>query len=106
MDQNKYIADFSELVGKSDETKKFIQFSKTAFKGGTLDSKTKELIALACGVVSRCEYCIRAHMEGALKAGANEEEIIETLNIVIAMSGGPGLAYSTVAYSIMKEFKK
>jgi AhpD family alkylhydroperoxidase len=105
MEHNKYVANFAEFVGKSDETKKFIQFSSTAFKGGVLDNKTKELIALACGVVSRCEYCIRAHMEGALKAGASEDEIIEMLNVVIAMSGGPGLAYSTVAYSIMKEIK-
>jgi AhpD family alkylhydroperoxidase len=105
MDHNKYVANFAEFVGKSEETKKFIQFSSTAFKGGTLDSKTKELIALACGVVSRCEYCIRAHMDAVVKAGATDEEIVETLNIVIAMSGGPGLAYSTVAYSILKEIR-
>jgi AhpD family alkylhydroperoxidase len=105
MDHNKYVANFAEFVGKSEETKKFIQFSKSAFRGGVLDGKTKELIALACGVISRCEYCIRAHMDGAIKAGASEEEIIETLNIVIAMSGVPGLAYSTVAYSKYKEIK-
>jgi AhpD family alkylhydroperoxidase len=105
MDHNKFVTNFAEFVGKSDETKKFVQFSSSAFKGGELDAKTKELIALACGVVSRCEYCIRAHMEAALKAGAEEREIIETLNVVIAMSGGPGISYSTLAYSIMKELK-
>lgn len=97
---------FAEFVGKSDEVKKFVQFSSAAFKGGVLDGKTKELIALACGIVSRCEYCIRAHLEAALKAGAEEREIIETLNIAVAMSGGPGTAYSTLAYSIMKELKE
>jgi AhpD family alkylhydroperoxidase len=105
MNKDEYLKNFAEFTGKSDEVKKFMQFAQTTFKGKTLDNKTKELIALACGVVRTCEYCIRAHMGGAIKAGATEEEIIETLNVTIAMSGGPGIAYSTVAYGIYKELK-
>jgi len=72
------------------------------FYGCVID---RMLPSIGEGVVSRCEYCIRAHMDAVVKAGATDEEIVETLNIVIAMSGGPGLAYSTVAYSILKEIR-
>jgi len=38
-------------------------FSRTVFKAGALDEKTKELIAVAVAHVTQCPYCIRAHTQ-------------------------------------------
>jgi len=41
MDHNKFVTNFAEFVGKSEEAKMFVQFSSAAFKGGVLDGKQK-----------------------------------------------------------------
>ena len=38
-----------------------------AAEGNVLDAKTRELIALAVAVTTRCESCISAHAEEAVK---------------------------------------
>lgn len=52
----------------------------------TLDSKTQELIALACSLVARCDGCIEGHIKKALKAGATKEEISESIVIAIGIN--------------------
>jgi AhpD family alkylhydroperoxidase len=51
---------------------------------GALDAKTKRLINLALSVVSKCQPCIRIHTDGALEAGATEEEIAEAAALGIS----------------------
>ena len=58
--------------------KTFADMARAAHGGGALDGKTKELIALAIGVATRCQPCIAYHSQGAVKAGASREEIAET----------------------------
>jgi AhpD family alkylhydroperoxidase len=72
--------------------------NQAAFKGDTLDGKTKELIAAALGLAARCEYCIVHHVYEALKAGATREELIETAFTAIGMSGGPTLTYTATLF--------
>ena len=71
---------------------------KAAFKEGTLDAKTKELIAVAIGLSTRCKYCIVHHVYAALKAGATREELIETAFTAIGMGGGPVMTYSATLF--------
>lgn len=47
-----------------------------------LDRKTKELLALTVSLVNRCQYCSLAHEAAALMAGATEQEINETKQVV------------------------
>ena len=56
---------------------------------GALDTKTKELIALAISVVVRCEGCIAFHVNDAIKAGASREEIMDALGVAILMGWRP-----------------
>lgn len=60
---------------------------------GAISKKDKELIALAIGLAVRCESCIYAHVQAALKAGATREEIVEAAGVAVMMSGGPGYTY-------------
>ncbi|AOR65714.1 carboxymuconolactone decarboxylase family protein [Pectobacterium brasiliense] len=74
-------------------------------KTGHLDEKTRELIAIACAVTTRCEGCIAVHSESAVKAGASEGEIAEALGVAINMNAGAALTYSTKVLDAVKQIK-
>ncbi|MDH3659584.1 MAG: carboxymuconolactone decarboxylase family protein, partial [Alphaproteobacteria bacterium] len=57
--------------------KTFWGHHKAAVAAGALDTKYKELIALAISVAARCDDCIAHHTYDALEAGATKEEIAE-----------------------------
>ena len=63
----------------------------------TLDEKTRQLIALAVAVTTRCDGCIAFHTEAARKAGATKEELVEALGVAIALNEGAALVYSARA---------
>ena len=60
-----------------------------ALAPGALDTKTKELLALAIGVTRECDGCIAAHAYGAALNGATEAEVAEALGVALLMNGGP-----------------
>ena len=77
--------------------KAFAAMSQAALKTNALDSKTKELIALAIGVATRCDDCIAFHAKAAIDRGATREEIMETLGLAIYMGAGPSVMYASHA---------
>lgn len=86
------------LRGGAPETMKaFSAMAVSASAGGALDAKTKELMALAIGVATRCDDCIAFHVKGALQQGATREEIMETLAMSIYMGTGPSVMYASHA---------
>jgi AhpD family alkylhydroperoxidase len=72
----------------------FAELEKKAFSNGALDTRVKELMALAISIVTKCEPCIEWHVAQALQTGATEEEIYETIDVAIEMGGGPAAAYA------------
>jgi len=75
-------------------------------KSTHLDAKTRELIAVAVAVTLRCDGCINAHTDGAVKAGATKEEIVDALGVAIMVNAGAAMVYSarTIdAYDAKKE---
>ncbi len=85
----------------------FVRLYGTVMRKGALDVKTKELIGLAVATALNCTHCMEWHTRAALEAGATEEEIAETLAVVMLMTGGPGLITfpETVAEILKKERK-
>ncbi|CAA9239268.1 MAG: hypothetical protein AVDCRST_MAG08-1518 [uncultured Acetobacteraceae bacterium] len=84
-----------ELTGLHPELMKgFGALSRGAATTRHLDAKTRELIALAVSVTTRCEGCIDAHTRKAKTAGATKEEIAEALGVAIALNAGAALTYS------------
>jgi AhpD family alkylhydroperoxidase len=74
--------------------KTFSEMARAAHAGNALDHKTKELLALAISVSTRCAPCIAYHAEGAVKRGATREEVAETLGMAIYMGAGPSVMYA------------
>jgi len=110
-DYNRLFNEILENLGKfSKETpeqmKGFHKFLEAVEKGGALDVKQKELIAIACSVVAHCEWCIAYHVKGALNANATKEEILESAWVGVLMGGGPALMYAQGVLKALEDFKK
>jgi AhpD family alkylhydroperoxidase len=83
--------------------KGFAELATAAIAPGVLDSKTKELIALAIGVAQRCDGCLAFHTKAAAKYGATREEVAEALGVAVYMGGGPSAIYAAEAMSAWDE---
>ncbi len=59
---------------------------RSVYNPTALDKKTAELIAVAAAASLRCEHCLEAHMDRALREGASLEEIMDVLLISGAIS--------------------
>jgi AhpD family alkylhydroperoxidase len=75
----------------------FTALHRASMGDGALDIKTKELIALAIGISTRCVDCIGFHVQGALKHGASRDEVAETISVAVMMGGGPAYMYGVKA---------
>jgi len=107
-DWKKLIGDLSPPLrdlrtGAPDVMKGFSAIAQAALKANALDTKTKELIALAIGVATRCDDCIAFHVKAAVEQGASREEIAETLGMAIYMGAGPSVMYASHAMEAMTQ---
>lgn len=84
--------------------KAFSDLHAASMKPGALDTKTKELIALAIAVSERCDGCIASHARGAAKQGATEAEVAEAIGVTVLMSGGPATVYGPRALAAFRDF--
>jgi AhpD family alkylhydroperoxidase len=96
-----------ELRGAQPDTMKcFAQLSQAALKGDALDTKTKELIALAISVAVRCDPCIAYHARAAVQAGASDEELAEAMGMAIYMGAGPSVMYAAQALEAAGQWRE
>lgn len=84
----------------------FGALAKAATRAGALDPKTKELIALAIGVATRCDGCIAYHARALVKLGASREEVAEMIGMTIYMGGGPSMMYGAKALDAFDALSK
>ena len=78
-----------------DGMKAFWAFDKAAFAHGALDTKTKQVMALAVALTTQCPYCIAIHTKEARKAGATDAELAETAVVAAAMRAGAAITHAT-----------
>jgi AhpD family alkylhydroperoxidase len=91
-------------AGAPEVMKAFAGIAQAALQTKALDSKTKELIALAIGVATRCDDCIAFHAKAAVDQGASSDEILETLGMAIYMGAGPSVMYAAHALEAYQQF--
>lgn len=91
--------------GAPDVMKGFGALARAALEPKALDTKTKELIALAISVATRCDACVGFHAEAAVRQGATRDEIMETMGMAIYMGAGPSVMYAAQAVEAFDQFK-
>ena len=82
----------------------FSAIAKAATAPGTLDTKTKELIATAISIAVRCDGCIAFHVKAAIRNGVTREELLETIGMAIYMGGGPSMIYGAETLAAFDQF--
>jgi AhpD family alkylhydroperoxidase len=80
----------------------FAAFDSAVFAadGRAIPLKYRELIALAVGITTQCVYCIDAHSQNAVKAGASETELAEAAWVATAIRAGGGYAHGRLAFKL------
>ena len=79
--------------GAPDTMKAFAALSMAATASRAIDTKTKELMALAIGIAVHCDGCVAYHTKMAHQHGASREEVAETVALAVYMGGGPAAVY-------------
>jgi AhpD family alkylhydroperoxidase len=90
--------------GAPEVMKAFAGIAQSALAPKALDTKTKELIALAIAVAIRCDDCIAFHVKAALEQGASREEVTEALGMAIYIGAGPSVMYASHALEAFTQF--
>lgn len=99
LDWNAYRRELKGRIGElgklsPDTLKGYLTLSGAGAQTNHLDGKTRELIALAVAVTTRCDGCITTHVDAALRQGASREEITEALGVAVALNAGAAMVYS------------
>lgn len=81
----------------------FRTFSKAVFTDGALDSRTKQLIAIAVAHVTQCPWCIEGHVKAARREGATGEQIMEAIWVAAEMRAGAAYAHSVKALELLDD---
>ena len=87
---------------KSKVYQSFVDMEQHTYKDGNLSKMHKELIAIGISVVINCESCMEWHIKQAIDDGATENEIIESIEVGMEMSGGPGTASARFAMNVLE----
>ena len=80
----------------------FLELENAAYSDGVLSKKVKELIAAGISVVINCESCMEWHINEAARKGASFEEVLEAVEVSMAMGGGPATAHARFALEVME----
>jgi len=90
-------------AGAPDVARAFGGLHAAVMKDGKLAVRDKELIALAVGLTQGCTECIYLHTEGALKAGATREQVVEAAGVAVMMAGGPAFVHLPQVLEAMEQ---
>lgn len=86
--------------------KAYMALGEASTENDVLDAKTRELISIAVAVTTRCDGCIAAHADAAIKAGASREEVSAALATAITMNAGAAYIYSLRTLEAFDTLKK
>ena len=90
--------------GVPDVMKGFASLAAASTAPSALDTKTKELMAVAIGIIVHCDGCVAYHTKMAHQHGATRQELLETVGLAIYMGGGPAAVYGGDAVRAYDQF--
>jgi selenide,water dikinase len=83
----------AEPSGTAEVGAKFKDFLSAASSPHGLDAYTKQAIAIALSVATRCEPCLKMHLKAASKKGFTQDEIDEAAWMGISFTGSPAMVF-------------
>lgn len=74
---------------------------KEIYRNGTLDRKTKELIAIAAAAITGCQGCLMGHIRKARALGATMEQIKEAVGVAFSVNAASVVDQTDVAAAML-----
>jgi AhpD family alkylhydroperoxidase len=93
MDNLNKLPDLGKLA--PEVTAAFWAYDKAALAEGVIPKKYKELMAITVALTTQCPYCIELHKQGAIKAGATEQELAEAVHVAAALRAGAAITHGS-----------
>jgi AhpD family alkylhydroperoxidase len=88
----------NDLMAAHDEFfDRFGALDDSVYADGAIPKLYKELTGLSISVATSCDECVEYHIEGALDAGADPEQLIEA--IAIGVIGRGSVTYPTARHA-------
>jgi len=85
--------------------KRFFGIDSAAYRPGSLDSKTKELLGLVASAVLRCDDCITYHIIRCAEEGVSDGELDDALAIALVVGGSITIPHLRRAYDRWTELQ-
>ena len=70
---------------------------------GAIGRKHKELMGLGISVATRCDECIRYHLDGCRREGASRAEIVEAIKVGVIAGGSITFPNARFAFAALEE---
>jgi AhpD family alkylhydroperoxidase len=94
----------NELMADHDEFfSRFGALDESVYADGAIPKLYKELTGLSISVATSCDECVTYHIEGAVDAGADREQLIEAIKIGVIGSGSVTYPTARFAFSVLEE---
>lgn len=94
------------LASKHQGILRFFNLDTAAYRDGSLDAKTKEMLGLVASLVLRCDDCILYHVIQCVDAGVTDAEFDEIFNVGLVVGGSIVIPHMRRAYDSLKEIRK
>ncbi len=88
------------------DIKRFFSLDSQAYRAGTLDETTKEMLGLVASLVLRCDDCVLYHLGQCRERGVTDEQLQEVLAIGLVVGGSiviPHLRRAVRAWEELQE---
>jgi AhpD family alkylhydroperoxidase len=94
----------NELMADHDEFfSRFGALDESVYADGAIPKLYKELTGLSISVSTSCNECVEYHIEGALDAGADREQLIEAIKVGVIGRGSVTYPTARFAFSVLEE---
>lgn len=105
---NHYRTMMNEKIMEADNKviKRLFNLDTNAYAEGALETKTKELLGLACSMVLRCDDCVKYHLGKCYTLGFSKEEIYEAFAIANLVGGTIVIPHLRRAVEYWEELEK
>ena len=87
------VLDIAGGANASRMRERFSDFMGEVSSEGAISLRNKELMAIALSILSKCEPCVRIHIDKARGLGISEDEISEAVWMAVAFGGAPTLMF-------------
>lgn len=104
---NEYRSRMNASIAGADNLilKRIFNLDTNAYQAGALDTKSKELIGLACSLVLRCDDCVKYHLGKCKEVGFTSVEVQEAMGVATLIGGTIVIPHLRRAFEFWEELQ-